>query len=150
MSKISSSTVHKTPYTSGSDLIVMTTHGRGPVSRFWLGSVADQLVHRLPMPLLLIRTQEDSPLPRDEPELRNLLVALDGTPTAEQILQPAGVLAKLMGASCTLLRVVPAEVSSTANTERAVDAPWPTNCGLRHVSIYNGWQVHCTIRESPH
>src|SRR6516225_9715787 len=26
---------------SGSDLVVMTTHGRGPISRFWLGSVAD-------------------------------------------------------------------------------------------------------------
>ena len=37
----------------GCDLVVMTTHGRGPVSRFWLGSVADQLVHRLPIPLLL-------------------------------------------------------------------------------------------------
>lgn len=26
----------------GADLVVMTTHGRGPLSRFWLGSVADQ------------------------------------------------------------------------------------------------------------
>ena len=42
----------------GCDLVVMTTHGRGPVSRFWLGSVADQLVHRLPIPLLLIHTRE--------------------------------------------------------------------------------------------
>ena len=32
--------------TTKADLIVMTTHGRGPLSRFWLGSVADELVRR--------------------------------------------------------------------------------------------------------
>jgi nucleotide-binding universal stress UspA family protein len=106
----------------GCDLVVMTTHGRGPVSRFWLGSVADQLVHRLPIPLFLIRTREETPPPSGEPEVRNLLVALDGTPTAEQILQPAGALAKLMGASCMLLRVVSAVVPYTVYTETAVDA----------------------------
>jgi len=104
------------------DLVVMTTHGRGPVSRFWLGSVADQLVHRLPIPLLLIRTWEEVPPPAQEPEVRNVLVALDGTPTAEQILEPAGTLAKLLGASCTLLRVVPSVVPYTVYTEKAVDA----------------------------
>jgi nucleotide-binding universal stress UspA family protein len=106
----------------GSDLIVMTTHGRGPASRFWLGSVADQLVHRVPMPLLLIRTREGVPAPVGESGVRNVLVALDGTPTAEQILQPAGVLAKLMGASCTLLRVVPSVVPHVVYTEAAVSA----------------------------
>jgi nucleotide-binding universal stress UspA family protein len=89
------------------DLVVMTTHGRGPVSRFWLGSVADQLVHRLPIPLFLIRTQEETPQPTKEPGIRNILVALDGSPSAEQILEPAGELAKVMGSACTLLRVVP-------------------------------------------
>lgn len=32
------------------DLMVLTTHGRGPLGRFWLGSVADTLVRHLPMP----------------------------------------------------------------------------------------------------
>src|SRR5262245_5913277 len=31
-------------------LIVMTTHGRGPFSRFWLGSVTDDLIRRVPAP----------------------------------------------------------------------------------------------------
>lgn len=92
----------------GCDLVVMTTHGRGPVSRFWLGSVADQLVHRLSIPLLLIRTREEAAPATAEPETRNILVALDGTSMAEQILQPARALAKLQNASLTLLRVVPA------------------------------------------
>ena len=38
----------------GADLVVMTTHGRGPLGRFWLGSVADELVRTLPMPVLLV------------------------------------------------------------------------------------------------
>ncbi|HEY7311475.1 MAG TPA: universal stress protein [Gemmataceae bacterium] len=104
----------------GCDLVVMTTHGRGPVSRFWLGSVADQLVHRLPIPLLLIRTREEEAPTASEPEVRNVLVALDATPTAEQILEPAGGLAKVLGASLTLLRVVPLVVPHVVYTEAAV------------------------------
>jgi nucleotide-binding universal stress UspA family protein len=99
--------LHEHALGKGCDLVVMTTHGRGPVSRFWLGSVADRLVHRLPIPLLLIRTREET-TPSTTPEVRKILVALDGTPTAEQILGPVGELAKLHGASLTLLRVVPA------------------------------------------
>ncbi len=100
---------------NSSDLVVMTTHGRGPMSRFWLGSVADQLVHRLPMPLLLIHTAEEG-AKRPEPTFRNLLVALDGTPMAEEILVPAGELARRMGATLTLLRVVPAELEGAKAT----------------------------------
>jgi nucleotide-binding universal stress UspA family protein len=115
-------TLQEHALSTGSDLAVMTTHGRGPVSRFWLGSVADQLVHRLPIPLLLIHTREEAAPPRAEPEVRNILVALDGTPMAEQILQSAGALAKLVGASCTLLRVVPSVTPQVVYTEAAVDA----------------------------
>lgn len=55
-------------------LVVMTTHGRGGLSRWWLGSVADRLLRRLDVPVLLLQ-------PRDvaEPtEFRRILVALDG------------------------------------------------------------------------
>jgi nucleotide-binding universal stress UspA family protein len=36
-------------------LIVMTSHGRGPFSRFWLGGVADQLIRLAPAPLIVVR-----------------------------------------------------------------------------------------------
>jgi nucleotide-binding universal stress UspA family protein len=103
-----------------SDLVVMTTHGRGPMSRFWLGSVADQLVHRLPVPLLLVRTREEAPPASSEPAFRNVLIALDGTPAAEQILEPAGALAKMLEATCTLLRVVPSVVPHGVRAQTAV------------------------------
>ena len=40
------------------DLIVMTTHGRGPLERLWLGSVADDLLRNPGPPLLLVRPTE--------------------------------------------------------------------------------------------
>ncbi len=91
----------------GVDLVVMSTHGRGPFSRFWLGSVADQLAHCLPMPLLLVRPH-DAPVDlAREPVLKRLLVGLDGSPLAEEVLGPALALARLTGAAVALLRVVP-------------------------------------------
>lgn len=93
---------------SRADLVVMTTHGRGPLSRFWLGSVADGLVRRLTVPLLLVRPREEEgevDLAKDH-LLRHLLIPLDGTPYAEAILEPALALGALMGAEYTLVRVI--------------------------------------------
>jgi nucleotide-binding universal stress UspA family protein len=93
------------------DLIVMTTRGRGVVSRLALGSVADQLLRRAPIPILLMRPMEGVPAITSEPVLDNILILLDGSPLAEQILEPALDVARFMEARCTLLRVVEARSS---------------------------------------
>ncbi len=82
--------------------VVMTTHGRSGLERLWLGSVADQLVRMLHVPLFLLRSC--APMPP-----RRILVALDGTPLAERALAPALHLAHIMRAQLTLLRVVALE-----------------------------------------
>ena len=97
--------------TGNADLIVMTTRGRGVVSRFALGSVADELVRRAPIPVLLMRPTEKAPVVTAEPVIDHILIPLDGSPLAEQILEPALDLARLMEARCTLLRVVEARSS---------------------------------------
>src|SRR5262245_43886601 len=79
----------------GADLVVMTTHGRGPLARFWLGSVADALIRELPVPLLLVRPGEEQPRLDQEPPLRHLLLPLDGSPLAEQMIEPAVALGSL-------------------------------------------------------
>jgi nucleotide-binding universal stress UspA family protein len=87
------------------DLVVMATHGRGPLGRFFLGSVADVLVRETSVPVLLVRPHGaglDSGAAAED-----VLVPLDGSPLAEQILGPAADLARLAGARCTLLRVLP-------------------------------------------
>jgi nucleotide-binding universal stress UspA family protein len=88
------------------DLIVMATHGRGPLNRFWVGSVADEILRRAPVPVLLVRASARAPGIIPEPVLDNILIPLDGSPLAEQVLTPALDLARLMKARCNLLRVV--------------------------------------------
>jgi nucleotide-binding universal stress UspA family protein len=41
------------------DLIVMSTHGRGGMARWFLGSVAEAVVRRSPGPVLLVRGDRD-------------------------------------------------------------------------------------------
>ena len=48
---------------TGGDVIVMATHGRGGVTRWFLGSVAEAVVRRSPVPVLLVR----GGLPADPP-----------------------------------------------------------------------------------
>ena len=38
------------------DLIVMATHGRGGVSRWFMGSVAEEIARRSPVPVMLVRS----------------------------------------------------------------------------------------------
>jgi nucleotide-binding universal stress UspA family protein len=90
---------------SGTDLIVMTTHGRGPLSRLWLGSVADQVIRRATVPVLLIRPREGAPDPVPEPG-QHVLVPLDGSSLGEAALEPAAELAERLELALTLVQVV--------------------------------------------
>jgi nucleotide-binding universal stress UspA family protein len=90
----------------GADLVVMTTHGRGPVGRFFLGSVATELLRRAKIPLFLVRPNAPAPGLIPEPAPQHVLIPLDGSALAEHIVDPALELAGLSEARCTLLRVV--------------------------------------------
>jgi nucleotide-binding universal stress UspA family protein len=88
-------------------LVVMTTHGRGGLARAWLGSVADDLIRRLTVPILLVRPQETTPEPAHEAIVQHVLIPLDGSEVAEQVLEPAVALGALMDVEYTLVRVIP-------------------------------------------
>jgi nucleotide-binding universal stress UspA family protein len=110
--------------TSGkADLVVMATHGRGPASRFWLGSVADALIRTTTVPLLLLRPGEQPPPVALAPPFRHVMVPLDGSELAEQALEPALQLGRLMEADYTLLRVVKPVVELDPNLG------WPVTTG---------------------
>jgi nucleotide-binding universal stress UspA family protein len=83
------------------DLIVMATHARRGVNRWRHGSVGDALVRHSDRPVLLVRTGE-RPQPSNEPDLRSILIPLDGSPFSEQVLEPAVALAKFLRARVTL------------------------------------------------
>jgi nucleotide-binding universal stress UspA family protein len=100
------------------DLVVMATHGRGPVGRFWLGSTADELVRHLSLPILLVRPGESPPDLNKEPNLGRVILPMDGSGLAEQILEPALAIAGLMPTpECTLLRVIKPTVPVYATPE---------------------------------
>jgi nucleotide-binding universal stress UspA family protein len=87
-------------------LIVMTTHARGAMGRFWLGSVADELMREAPVPLLLVHPHEKAGALTEPRAIKHVLIPLDGEPLGEQILGPALAVGKLYGAEFTLLRVI--------------------------------------------
>ena len=90
---------------TGTDLVVMATHGRGALSRAWLGSATDSLVRTSDIPILLVRPEEGEE--REETvDIRRILVPLDGSDLSEAALEPAVVLGRLYDAAITLLRVV--------------------------------------------
>ncbi len=98
--------LHHQAEVSGADLLVLTTHGRGPVSRFWLGSIADQLMRRLHLPLLFVRPLESSVAVPLAPQVRRIMVTLDGSPFAEEALGAAQAMAGAFGAEIVLLLVI--------------------------------------------
>jgi nucleotide-binding universal stress UspA family protein len=104
------------------DLVIMTTHGRGGFTRLWVGSVAYTLAHHITVPLLLIRPAETAPDLAERRTLHHFLVPLDGSPLAEQVLEPTLELGKLMQADCTLLHVVePLQLIGYSPTATAIN-----------------------------
>lgn len=89
------------------DLVVMTTHGRGGVSRAWLGSVADGLVRRSLAPILLLRAGEGTE-GQGERGFPRVLVPLDGSPTGDRMIEHATNVAGTEQVEYILLRVLAA------------------------------------------
>jgi nucleotide-binding universal stress UspA family protein len=88
----------------GAALVVMSTHGRAAVSRFFLGSTADRLIRELHCPILLVHSAQAAAALAAGETLR-VLVPLDGSTLAESILdQVAAVLPE--ATELELVRVV--------------------------------------------
>jgi nucleotide-binding universal stress UspA family protein len=87
------------------DLIVMATHGRGTIGRFWRGSVADYLVRHVTVPVLLVRPDRQSRIGIGT-GFRKILVPLDLSESSDRILEPVKALARVTQAHLTLVHVV--------------------------------------------
>jgi nucleotide-binding universal stress UspA family protein len=92
---------------TGGGLTVMATHGRGGVSRMWLGSVASGYVHQTREPLVLVRPERGE---GSEPVVHwgfaRILVPLDGSPLSERVLDHAADFGRMFDASYHLTRIV--------------------------------------------
>ncbi len=89
----------------GTDLVVMTTHGRGGLRRAWLGSTTDRMIRTAEVPILVVRPGEAGAAKPGE-EINEVMVALDGSPLAEAALEAATQLARLWDAEVSLVQVI--------------------------------------------
>ncbi|GGM72482.1 nucleotide-binding universal stress UspA family protein [Halarchaeum rubridurum] len=84
------------------DLVVMPTHGRTGVSRFFLGSVTESVVRDADVPVLTARSRDE----RYDFPYERLLVPTDGSATANAAVDHALDLAESMDAAVDVLSVV--------------------------------------------
>lgn len=89
-----------------SDLVIIATHARGPIARFWSGSVVHRLLRQVDRPIMLVRGDKTVPS-FDAKVIRHIVIPLDGTSSAEQVLEPAVALGGIVHAKHTLMQVVP-------------------------------------------
>lgn len=94
------------------DLLVMATHGLGGLAHWFLGSVAEAVVRRAPVPVWLVRAGVDE---SGSLMIRRLVVPLDGSPLAEEALPTAAALAKRLQVPVHLITVI--ELSATMPLE---------------------------------
>jgi nucleotide-binding universal stress UspA family protein len=87
------------------DLVAMTTHARAGLAHWFLGSVAEAVVRKTQLPVLLRRPGVPPPAAA---ALRRILVPLDGSEHSETILETVEPLAARTGAEVILLHVVSA------------------------------------------
>ena len=102
---------------ASADLIVLTTHGRGGLSRMWLGGVTDALLRRATRPVLVTRTARKWTLTTaNEPVFPRIIVALDGSPNSERALADSLRLVGDNPGHLVLVRAEDAAVASLTNT----------------------------------
>lgn len=105
------------------DLIVISSHGRGGMSRLSLGSVTDALIRRTTIPVLIVKPTASYLNPQVRGSFKKIVVPLDGSPLAEQIIGPVMTLAVLEDAEVTLLNVLKPE-EPKKELELATRLPW--------------------------
>jgi nucleotide-binding universal stress UspA family protein len=92
------------------DIVAMATHGQTGLRHLLMGSVAEQVLRDLTIPVLLIRptdrTEDHAPA-RPADRCLTAIVPLDGSPIAEQALDCATGLASIKGARLVLTAVEP-------------------------------------------
>jgi nucleotide-binding universal stress UspA family protein len=100
------SVIHALVQRWGTDLVMLPTHGRGPVRRFLLGSVTTKVLHDVSA---AVWTGTGSALADHTPSIpyKSILCALSESPEAEAVLKAAVALADAYKAQLELVHVTP-------------------------------------------
>jgi nucleotide-binding universal stress UspA family protein len=87
------------------DLVAMATHGRSGISRWIRGSVAERVLRRCPVPLLLYNPDEAEGHAQGI-QIRRILVPLDGSKHSASVVPLVESFATRYGSSVELMRVI--------------------------------------------
>lgn len=97
------------------DLIVIGTHGYGAVARFFLGSVADRVVHEAHCPVIVIKAPKQKPkhVKKLAKPFSRILFPTDFSETANRALKQAIAMTEDLDAELFVLHVVDDSVITT-------------------------------------
>ena len=127
-------------YAAQTDLrqIVMATHGYTGLKRWTHGSVAERVLQAASVPVLLVRAQEaDSAGGLRQPTLcRRILVPLDGSELAEQVLPVVSPIARALEAEMTLLQVATTQVLGPFSGEWYPSSQYTFETAEQHAKAY--------------
>ena len=122
-------------------MIVMSTHGRGGVTRMLTGSVTARVVREVNNPTFIVRCNKND-CPVVPPRIDDILVPLDGSSFAENALDYAGELASAFGAGITLFRATPDGGRSRAHTD------WSHNYGGPGFGYTHPYELAASLAEA--
>jgi nucleotide-binding universal stress UspA family protein len=143
------SAIHALVQHQSTDLVMLPTHGRGPVRRFLLGSVTAKVLHDVSA---AVWTGTGAAFAGHLPMLpyRSILCALDGTPEAECVLRAAQTFAGMYGAALSLLSVLePMPASEFDMTPYQQDRIEAARFHLRELTGTVGVDAPHQVIESP-
>jgi nucleotide-binding universal stress UspA family protein len=119
--------------------IVMLSHARGSVARFFLGETATEFVRACASPILLVHATTAPVDLEAAPAVRHVLVPLDGSELAERMLEPATAFAKAIGADMSLviaLSAVPDMEAIAARHEPGLPGPGDPSSAPAKAKLY--------------
>jgi nucleotide-binding universal stress UspA family protein len=126
------------------DLIVMSSHSRGGLQRVSLGSVTDFLIRNTHRPVLVVRPDSAFVAETSGTTETRIVVPLDGSPLAEQILPEVTKLASAVNAAVTLVHVLTPQTYSQKRIMQPGLPWWDTD--MENAEAYLSWPVNYLIK----
>jgi nucleotide-binding universal stress UspA family protein len=112
-------------------LIAMATHGRSGATRWLLGSVAEKVLRGTTNPLFLVRAGIEPKVP-PQPIINSIVVPLDGSRLAEQMLATVSSWAQALDVEVTLVRAFEFPAAAYYGSEEGSRRLSQTKSGLSY------------------
>lgn len=126
------------------DLIVMSSHSRGGLQRINLGSVTDFLIRNTHRPVLVVRPDTAFVAEASGTTERRIVVPLDGSALAEQILPKVAKLASAVNAAVTVVHVLTPQTYSQKRIMQPGLPWWDTD--MENAEAYLSWPMDYLIK----